>query len=278
MLFPTGDYFLPFMLTEIASTMLYALFLYRAKVSPVRVMLSRFCICFFVNVVLQQFIYAWWYVYVGNPEQAKESILGIMTLSRILKNVAMFPIESVVLTLFLKLLLPVARRAKLVYCSDVDMRFTRKQVVTLVCLTLVGALTATGYLAYRYNTSSRSADYSKTERVEIQKSMAELVLDETDDWDEETVICVVDSAFRGLFESETDYTVAVYILDEEAFAAGQAADATYSMDTLWGYSKSGPSKDPYGSLIKVATAEVQKNEKTGQIDRKSTRLNSSHAT
>ena len=265
MLFPTGDYFLPFMLTEIASTMLYALFLYRAKVSPVRVMLSRFCICFFVNVVLQQFIYAWWYVYVGNPEQAKESILGIMTLSRILKNVAMFPIESVVLTLFLKLLLPVARRAKLVYCSDVDMRFTRKQVVTLVCLTLVGALTATGYLAYRYNTSSRSADYSKTERVEIQKSMAELVLEETDDWDGETVICVVDSAYRGLFEEDTDYTVAVYILDEEAFAAGQAADSKYTLDTLWGYSKSGPAKDKYGSLIKVASAKVQKNEKTGEI-------------
>ena len=265
MLFPTGDYFLPFMLTEIASTMIYALFLYRAKVTPVRVMLSRFCICFFVNVVMQQFIYAWWYVYMGNPEQAKESILGIMTLSRILRNVAMFPIESVVLTLFLKILLPVTQRAKVSYNRDSDMRFTKKQVVTLVCLTLVGALTATGYLAYRYNTSSRSADYAKTERVEIQKSMAELVLDETDDWDEETVICVVDSAFRGLFESETDYTVAVYILDEEAFAAGQAADATYSMDTLWGYSKSGPSKDPYGSLIKVATAEVQKNEKTGQI-------------
>jgi hypothetical protein len=228
-------------------------------------MLSRFCICFFVNVVLQQFIYAWWYVYVGNPEQAKESILGIMTLSRILKNVAMFPIESVVLTLFLKILLPVTQRAKISYNRDSDMRFTKKQVIILVCLTLVGALTATGYLAYRYNTSSRSADYSKTERVEIQKSMTELVLDETDDWDDQTVICIVDSAYRGLFEQETDYTVAVYVLDQEAFAAGQAADNTYTIDTLWGYSKSGPKKDPYGSLIKVATAEVQKNEKTGEI-------------
>ena len=71
MIYPTGDYFLPFMLTEIASNMIYALCLYRSKISPTRVMLSRFCICFFVNVVMQQFIYAWWYVYIGNPEQAK---------------------------------------------------------------------------------------------------------------------------------------------------------------------------------------------------------------
>ena len=265
MIYPTGDYFLPFMLTEIASTMIYALCLYRSEVSPTRVMLSRFFICFFVNVVLQQFIYAWWYVYIGNPESAKESILGIMTLSRILKNVAMFPIESVVLTLFLKFLLPVTRRAKLTYCVDADMRFDKKQIVTLLVLVMIGSLSATGYLAYRYNTSSRSADYKAEERVEIQKGMADLVLAETDDWDDETVICVVDSAYRGLFQEETDYTVAVYVLDEEAFAAGQAADSGYTLDTLWGYSKSGPKKDKYQSLIKVAECKVQKNEKSGEI-------------
>jgi hypothetical protein len=95
--------------------------------------------------------------------------------------------------------------------------------------------------------------------------MTELVLDETDDWDEETVICIVDSAYRGLFESETDYTVSVYILDEEAFAAGQAQDSKYTLDTLWGYSKSGPKKDQYGSLVKVAEVTFTRNEKTDAI-------------
>ena len=265
MIYPTGEYFLPFVLTEIASTMFYALFLYRAKVTPTRVMLSRFCICFFVNVVLQQIIYAWWYVYIGNPEEAKESIMGIMTVSRIFKNLAMFPVESVVLTLFLKFLVPVTRKAKLTYGETADMTFAKKQIITLVILTLVGVISATSYLAYRYNTSSRSADYSTEERVEANKSMAALVLEETDEWDDETVVCVVDSAYRGLFQQETDYTVAVYVLDEEAFAAGQAADSGYTMETLWKYSKSGPKKDQYQSLVKVATVNVVKNEKTGEI-------------
>ena len=265
MIYPTGDYFLPFVLTEIASTMFYALFLYRAKVSPTRVMLSRFCICFLVNVVLQQFIYAWWYIYIGNPEEAREQILGMMTLARILKNLCMFPIEAVVLTLFLKFLLPVTQRAKLTFCRDADMKFDKKQLITLVVLIMVGVFSATGYLAYRYDTSSRSADYSKTERVEANKAMAQVVLENTDDWDDETVVCIVDSAYRGLFEKETDYTVAVYVLDEEAFSAGQAEDSGYTMDTLWGYSKSGPKKDKYQSLVKVASAEVLKNEETGEI-------------
>ena len=95
--------------------------------------------------------------------------------------------------------------------------------------------------------------------------MAALVLAETDDWDEETVVCVVDSAYRGLFQSETDYTVAVYVLDEEAFAAGQAEDPSYTMDKLWTYSKSSPKKDKYQSLIKVASAAIVRDEKTGEI-------------
>ena len=55
------------------------------------------------------------------------------------------------------------------------------------------------------------------------------------------------------------------MLDEEAYAAGAAADESYTMDTLWGYSKSGPKKDPYQSLVKVAEAKITKNEKTAEV-------------
>ena len=145
------------------------------------------------------------------------------------------------------------------------MRFTKGMIVALVCLTLVGAGSATGYMTYRYATSSRSADYTARQRTEANHAMAELVLERTDDWNDQTVVCIVDSAFRGLFASDTDYTVSVYVLDEDAFAIGTAKDSSYTMDTLWGYSKSGPAKDAYHSLVKVATAKVLKNEKTGEI-------------
>jgi ECF transporter S component (folate family) len=265
MIYPTGEYFLPFMLTEIASTVIYALCLYRAKATPIRVMLSRFLICFLVNVVLQQFVYAWWYTYIGNPEKAKDTVMGIMTVTRIFKNLAMFPIESVVLTLFLKLLLPITKRAKLTYAGDADMRFGKKQIITLVCLFLVGVLSAGGYLAHRYSTSSRSADYKPEERVAVNHEMAEIVLDRTDDWDDETVVCIVDSEMRGLFDSKGTFTVSVYVLDKEAFAAGQAADSSYTMDTLWAYSKSGPKKDKYKSLIYVGTATIVRDSNSGDV-------------
>ncbi len=264
MIYPTGDYFLPFMLTEIASTMLYALCLYRAeKITPFRVMLSRFLICLFVNVILQQFIYAWWYSYIGNPEKAKEQILGIMTLSRILKNVAMFPIEAVVLTLFLRFLLPVVKRAKLVYSSDDGMKFDARQVTALVLLVIIGAATATLYLSHRYSTSSRSADYSDEERIAKNHMMQKVLREQEPElFEEGEIFTIVDSAYRGLFDQETDYTVSVYLLDEAAFAAGQAEDETYTADTLWAYSKSGPKKDKYQSLIKIAELTFTQEEET----------------
>ena len=268
MIFPTGDYFLPFVLTEIASTMAYALCLYRAKPTTTRVIIARFLICFVVNVVLQQFIFAWQYTYLGNPDKAKESIMGIMTTARIFKNLFFFPIESVVITLFLKVLVPVAARARLTY-GEANLNFSKKQIAALVLLVVVGIGSAFGYFTYRYADTSRSADYTDKQRVQANKTMTQLVLDKTDDWDSETVVCIVDSAFRPMFENETDYTLSVYVLDEEAFQAGVEATKNdkepYTMDTLWGYSKSGPSKDKYKSLEKVAMVKVTKNEKTGEI-------------
>ena len=265
MIYPTGDYFLPFVLTEIASTMAYALCLYRAKPTATRVIIARFLICFVVNVVLQQLIFAWQYTYMGNPEKAKDSIMGMMTVARIFKNLFFFPIESVVITLFLKVLIPITSRAKLTYGGSKGLDFTKKQIVALALLMVVGIGSSVGYLTYRYSSTSRSADYTAAQRVEANQTMTRLVLDKTDTWDDETVVCIVDSAYRPMFTDETDYTVAVYVLDEAAFAEGQKANSGYSMDTLWGYSKSGPSKDKYGSLVKVASASVVKNEKTGEI-------------
>ena len=275
MIFPNGEYFLPFVLTEIASTMIYALFLYRARVSPTRVMLARFCICFLVNVVLQQFIIAWQYAFYGSSEDAIKAMTDVLTTTRIIKNLFFFPIESVVLTLFLKVLLPVTQRAKLTFCKDADMTITKKQIIAMVCLVLVGAVSSYFYLDNLYTTRSRSADFSKEQRVEANHEAADLVLEKTDDWDAETVVCVVDSAYRPLLGKETDYTVAVYILDTAKFEAGVQANeaaraedskvAPYTMDTLWGYSKSGPRNDQYGSLVKVASVTYTVVEKTGEI-------------
>ena len=253
MIFPTGDYFLPFMLTEIAGTLFYALCLYRAKPSATRVIIARFFICFFVNVVLQQFIFAWQYSYMGNPEGAKNAILGIMTTSRLFKNLFFFPIESIVLTLFLKVLLPITSRAKLTHGGKTGLDFTKKQVITLVVLLAVGIGSSIGYLTYYYNNNSVTKDYSAEEVIEMNHQMHDIIVDKDGTVPADTTLAVIEYAAKPFFGEETTYTVALY----------QAkADASIT-EKMWSYKKTPASKDE--TLERVATVTIVTNNKSGEV-------------
>ena len=263
-LYPTGDYFLPFILTEIASTMIYALCLYRCKVTTTRVMLSRFFICLFVNIVLQQLIFAWWYVYIGSPEKAKNQILGIMGLARILKNLALFPIESVVLTLFLRALIPVTNRMGLTYAgadAKQSLRFSKKQIITLLLLFLIGVGCVLGYLTYYYNTTSLSASYSAEERYEKNTSMVDILASQDAQLDADATVATIESAYRKFLGKETTYTVAVYTVDLDAL---QSYDK--DLQTIRGLTKSkAKAVAEDGIMERVDTATIVINEKTGQV-------------
>ena len=253
MIFPTGDYFLPFMLTEIASTMIYALCLYRAKPSATRVIIARFFICFVVNVVLQQFIFAWQYTYMGNPEQAKNSIMGIMTTARLFKNLFFFPIESIVITLFLKVLVPVTSRARLTHGGKTGLEFTKKQIALLVVLLAVGIGSAVGYLNYYYNNNSVTKDYSAEEVIEMNHQMHDIIVEEDAAVDADRTLAVIEYASKPFFGEETTYTVALYQAKEDASIT----------DKMWSYKKTPASKDE--TLERIATVTIVTKNKTGEL-------------
>ena len=253
MIFPTGDYFLPFMLTEIASTMAYALCLYRAKPNATRVIIARFLICFVVNVVLQQFIYAWYYTYMGNPEQAKNSIMGMMTTARLFKNLFFFPIESIVITLFLKVLVPVTSRARLTHGGKTGLEFTKKQIALLVVLLAVGIGSAVGYLNYYYNNNSVTKDYSAEEVIEMNHQMHDIIVEEDAAVDADRTLAVIEYASKPFFGEETTYTVALYQAKEDASIT----------DKMWSYKKTPASKDE--TLERIATVTIVTKNKTGEL-------------
>ena len=53
LLFPQGPYFFPYIFTEIAGSLLFSLFFYRARITIPRVVLARFSVNFLVNLVIQ---------------------------------------------------------------------------------------------------------------------------------------------------------------------------------------------------------------------------------
>ena len=243
-----GDtYFLPYVLTEIAGSVIFALFFYRQKITPTRVILSRFTICLCVNILLQTPIDIWF----QKVMYGKSTV--VLTLPRIFKNFFMFPIESLVLTVFLRAMQPITHRMKLTYTKGDGLRFSMKQVVLLVALVVVGALSIFGYLFIHYNNTSVTTGYSAQEVIDHNKQMHEILMEESDECDDLTVVTVIDYAAKPFLQSTVTYSVSVY----------QVKDGVTVDDTFWSLKKTPASKHP--DLTKIGEATIVVNEKTDQV-------------
>ena len=99
---PTGPYFPGYALTTMLGTMLYALFLYRAKCSILRIFLAKLCTNA-LNVTLgalwSALLYGKGYLYYASAS--------------LIKNVLMLPVQTVMLAVVFAAMLPVLHSLKL---------------------------------------------------------------------------------------------------------------------------------------------------------------------
>jgi len=140
LLFPSGAYFFPFIFTEIAGSLIFALFLYRADLNLRRVVLSRFCVSFFVNIVLQTPIMALYY------QMMLGKSYNWFNVPRIVKNLVLFPFEAVLLAVFLRSAVPPLKQLGFVRSRVGNLSLDRKNILLMVGLTLVSALASWLYL------------------------------------------------------------------------------------------------------------------------------------
>ncbi len=242
-LFPSGPYFFPFILTEIAGSLIFALFLYRAKITTLRVLLARFCVVFFVNLVIQTPIMAMYYRIVLGKSYAW------IDLPRIVKNLTLFPLESLVLVVFLNAVMRPLGRLGVIRSQPGDLRLTKKTVLTLVCLNLFSAAAFGGASVYLHNTTSLSASYTTEERAAANLSSLERIREQDPELPAQDVVAVVESAYTPFLSSQTTWNVAVYQVNPEELAAKPADFGGFDA-----YSKSKAAADP--ALTRLYTAVV----------------------
>ena len=143
-LFPSGTYFFPFIFEEIAGGVLFALFYYRAKLSTTRVMLGRLAVTVICNLILNPILLIWYYAVILGKSYA------FMTWPRLAKNIALFPLQTVALVLLINLLLPVTNRMGLTYAGSGKLEITKKNIITLIALTLISAAVVVAYYLWVY--------------------------------------------------------------------------------------------------------------------------------
>lgn len=244
---PSGVYFFPFIVLEMAGSFIFALFLYSTDITPVRMILSKFCVNLFVNILLNEPIMIRYY------QLFFTSAYQPFVLVRIVKNIVMLPIEAILLMIVFRAVIPALSRIGFTPPGKVELNYTRKHIALLVTLFVVGAASLTGYIIYDYNNKSFSASYTAQERLQKNTEMNAWVAENKSLRAEETVT-VIESARSKVGSREMTYELAIYRIDEEKFAAKQAeAEAeiavgkegtkSYTKDTLNGYSKSKAAKD-----------------------------------
>lgn len=254
-LFPSGPYFFPFIFTEIAGSLIFALFFYRRDFSAKHVILSRFCIDFFVNIVMNTPIMWLYYRMV----MGKSYVLfdGV----RIAKNLVMFPIESVLLILFFRLVIPATRKIADITATGQFLKLTRKHVALLSALLLVGVISAGGYMVYQHNHTSLSASYSSEERLSKNLEMKSILSGKYEQYGGDEWITVIESAYNTLGSKEVYYTVAVYKVNQDIFLEKEKEDSSYTLARVQGYSKSKAAADNALERERTASIILDKNTK-----------------
>ena len=242
----TGDvYFLPMVLLEIGGSVIFALFLYRARVTPTRVILSRFFICLLINTFLQTPLMMLYYKFMMGGSSY------VLTIPKIIKNLFMFPIESVVLTIFLAFMQPILYRMKLIYNPEASLKFEKKQIALLIILFVFGCGCVTGYLFYHYDTTSLTTGYTTEERVEKNQQMHAILQEEPDTSVSGQSVAIIESAYKPFLGQETTYQVAYY-----------AVTGDYS-DSLWELKKTPASQ--HEALTRMGEARIVLNDRTGEV-------------
>ena len=204
---PAGTpYFFPFIFTEIAGSVIFALFLYRAPLTGLRVTLSRFSVSFFVNIVIQTPIMMLYYNMILGKSYA------VFDLPRICKNLVLFPIESLLLILFLGLMVPITYKMKLTYDPPKKLKITKKAVIAVVVLFLVGSCATAGYAWYDYNTRNHASQFESDDRAAFNEKLEDYL-----GADDNTLV-LVNKINKTAFQEEETVTFTVYSIEPEAEA------------------------------------------------------------
>ena len=132
---PQGTYFFPFIFVEIAGSLVFALFLWRAKMSATRVILSRFFVSVVCNFIMNPLIMIWYYAWLGNGQN-----YAFITLPRVVKNLALFPFEAFLLVIFMGVMIPILAKLKLIPKEQVKPVLTKGHIALLAALLVVAVI------------------------------------------------------------------------------------------------------------------------------------------
>lgn len=157
--FPVGPYFFPFIFVEIAGSLIFALLLWRTKLSATRIIISRFLVVAVCNFILNPSLLIWYYQIFYNGKAYE-----FITMPRVMKNLALFPVEALLLVIFLGALITILAKLHIVpKAQDSVIKLTKKHIALLTVLFIFAVLIVGAYYAMYLPTQPKSVSQETDE-------------------------------------------------------------------------------------------------------------------
>ena len=131
LLHPDGPYFLPFMLVDMSSSFLFGLFFWKRPLTVGRTMGAKFSVNMVSNVILTSVIMKWYVSFFG-----LDMVYNLFNLTRVVKNLVMFPIEAILVAVVLGALSPALYSLRLLP-EKPDLKLRPRHYVLVAALTLL---------------------------------------------------------------------------------------------------------------------------------------------
>ena len=143
-----GEYFPPFMLVEMSSSFIFALFFWRRKINVRTTLGAKFTVNLVSNIILTSIFNKWMYFLYYGLEKAQA--YNIINGARIVKNLVLFPLEATIIVMVLTVALPVLARLKLVdrNVCYLEKPSTKRLVLELVFFTALSILLIVFYVYF----------------------------------------------------------------------------------------------------------------------------------
>lgn len=171
-LFPVGAYFFPFIFVEMLSSFIFGLFLYRAKLSSWRVIASRFAVVVVCNFIVNPLVMTLYNAVTGADPYK------FITLARVIKNAAMFPLESVVLVLWLGAISMALYKLHLLPEKPTVLKVSAGNIIALIAAAIISALAIFGYVNWKKSNTKPKTEPTPAPIAETAAPTDELQISE----------------------------------------------------------------------------------------------------
>lgn len=142
-LFPSGPYFFPFIFVEMSSSFIFGLCLWKRKLTAPRVILAKFTVSFFCNIILTSLVMKWNYKWLGTGKS-----YYFINVARIVKNLILFPIEGILICFILNAFLPALKQLRFTTADQVGLKPTKKDFFLVGALLVLSVALVLFYVFY----------------------------------------------------------------------------------------------------------------------------------